>query len=318
MKRFWMLIPLLLLTLNLLPSEQAGVRPVYFSPNFTALELIDKVNDLRASKNLPPYKSNSILMTIAQAQADYIADGGVITHFNADGVPPFRRAIKAGYSVAGDLSQGGLFLENIASGSGLTVSDVIDIWQADTEDSETMISVDLNDAGVGMAVLNDVTCYVLDAGASAPEAVASTTVTPLSGTQPAVVVINTPLEDGTVYHLVQSNEVLWSIAINYNTTVEDLKKLNRFSTNEIFEGQKIIIRKPAAVTRTPTIAATATFGIPTSTATLPVVPTVTPTATSLPTPPTPLKSGGMAVGIIVLTALIAAGIGSWLGSKKSR
>ena len=316
MKRFWMLVPLLLLTLNLLPSEQVNARPAHFSPNFSALELIAKVNDLRAAKNLPPYKTNPILMTIAQTHADYLANAGVMTHFNASGVPPFQRAVSAGYSVAGDLSQGGLFLENIESGTGLTVSGIVGIWQDDSEDLQTMLSADLKDVGAGVAVAGGMIYYVLDAGAMTSDS-ATATSTSLAGTQPVAMTVSTPLEDGTVYHLVQANEALWSIALGYNATVEELKRLNRLSTNDIFEGQKLLIRKPELKTVTPTVMVTATFGIPTSTATHPVTPTVTSTATPLPVPPTSRQSGGMVVGIIILVALIAAGAGAWLGAKKS-
>lgn len=319
MKRFWMLIPLLLLTLNLFPSVQAGARAAHFSPNFTAQELIAEVNDLRVAKNLPPYKTNPILTTIAQSHADYIASTGVMTHFNANGASPFQRAITAGYSVAGDLSQGGLFLENIGSGTELTVPGIVSIWQDDAEDLETMLSSDLKDVGAGVAFAGGVTYYVLDASAATEDSATpslSVTITPLSGTQPAAVTISTPLEDGTVYHVVQANEALWSIALAYNTTIEDLKLLNRLSSNDIYEGQKLLIRKAEVRTATPTIMVTATFGIPTSTATHPVTPTVTSTATPLPVPPTSRKSGAMVVGIIILVALIAAGVGAWLGSRK--
>jgi LysM repeat protein len=316
MKRFSILIPLLLLALSLFPSERVGAHPLYFSPNFTASELIVAVNELRAAEKLPPYRINSILMTVAQSHADAIASTGVMTHFSADGMPPFQRAIKAGYSVAGDLSQGGLFSENIGSGAGLTVSEVLAVWQEDANDSKTLFSVDIFDVGAGMAVVNGVTYYVLNVGASAGESVVPSP-TSLAGT-PSAMTISTPQEDGTIYHVAQANEALWSIALNYNTTVEELKLLNGLASDEIFEGQKLLIRKPAIVaTSTPTVAATATFGIPTSTATHPVTPTVTSTVTPLPVPPTSHESGRMVVGIIVLVAMIAAGAGAWLGTKKS-
>lgn len=314
MRRFWILIPLLFLTLNLLPSERAGARPAHFSPKFSALELLAEVNDLRAAENLPPYKTNSILMTIAQSHADYIARTGVMTHFDAKGAAPYQRAISAGYSVTGDLSQGGLFFENIGSGSGLTVSGIVRVWQNDNEDLQTMISDELKDVGAGVAVAGGVTYFVLDAGALSS---ISVTPTSASATQPAGISISTPLEDGAVYHQVQSNEALWSIALNYNTTVENLKFLNRLPSNDIYEGQNLLVRTPEVKTATPTILPTATFGIPTSTAANPITPTVTATVTPLPVAPTSRQSGQTAVGAIVLIALVAAGIGAWLGSKKA-
>ncbi len=314
------MIPLLFLALSLFPSEQADARTVHFSANLTALELIAEVNDLRAAENLPAYQTNSVLMIVAQTHADYLASTGVLSHFDAKGQSPFQRVIKAGYSVAGDLSKGGLFLENVGSGSGLTALDIIRIWQEDTEDMQTMISTELEDVGAGLAVVDGVTYFVLDAGASTNDSVPPTlsvTGTPLSGTQPAVVSISTPLEDGTVYHLVQANEGLWSIALNYNTTIENLKSLNGLATDEIFEGQRLLVRKPEVKTATPTFVATATFGIPTSTATHPVTPTTTSTATPLPVAPASRQNGTMAVGFIILAALIAAGVGSWLSGEKS-
>jgi len=323
MKRFlfWMLIPLLLLTLNLLPSEQVRAQPANFSPNSSTLEVIAEVNSLRASKNLPPYQVDTILMAIAQSHADYVASTGVVTHFSVDGKRPYQRAIAAGYSVAGDLSQGGLFFENIESGAGLTASAVVNIWKADANSLKAMTSPDLKDVGVGLAVANGTTYYVLDAGASAEDLAGDGTPLPTGtvstpGTPSVIVVVNTPLEDGTVYHQVKQNEALWSIALAYDTTVEQIKLLNGLATDEIFIGQKLVIQRPEVKTPTPEILATATFGIPTSTATLPVTPTITPTATPLPAAPTSLRSGGAVVIAIIFSALLAAGVGVWMSRKK--
>lgn len=325
MKSFFILaltLPLLFLTFPLLPSEKADAYFLHFSPNQTALDVIAEVNVLRASNNVPPYQVNPILMSIAQSHADYMASTGVLTHFSESGARPFQRAISAGYSVAGDLSTGGLFSENILSGSNLSPSEVVGIWQADSDHMNIMISSDLKDVGVGVSVANGLTYYVLDAGASTGEpintptfgAVGIFTTTP--GTQSAPIHISTPLENGEVYHEVQLKEALWSIAIAYNTSVEQIKLLNSLATDEIFAGQKLLIKRAELPTATPMPLITATFGIPTSTATLPVTSTVTTTPTPLPTPPASLQGGGLAVGIIVLIAMIAAGVGSWLGGKK--
>ncbi|MBI5351975.1 MAG: LysM peptidoglycan-binding domain-containing protein [Chloroflexi bacterium] len=133
---------------------------------------------------------------------------------------------------------------------------------------------------------------------------------------PVIVITSTPLENGEVYHVVQLHEALWSIAIAYHTTIDNLKQLNGLSSDEIFAGQKLLVFKPEPNTVTPTTSSTATFGIPTSTATHPVTSTITPTLTPLPTPPVSQHSGELAVGIIILIALLSAGMGSWLGRKK--
>lgn len=328
MKRFLIgiLIPLLFLTVGLLASERVAAQPGHFSPNPSALDLIAEVNALRASNNLPPYQVNSILMNIAQTHAEYIASTGNMTHFDANGLRPYQRAIEAGYSVAGDLSLGGFLRENIHSGVNLSVAGAVTFWKGDTSQLNTMLSADLKDVGAGMAIANGVTYYVLDAGAATGTPAVTSTPTFSSsefiistagaaGTQAVVVMVSTPLDNGEIYHVVQKNEALWSIALAYSTTIEQLKLLNGLATDEIFEGKTLLVQKPVPATTTPSPVVTATFGIPTSTATSPVTPTATSTSTPLPKAPASLNSGGMVVGVIVLIALLAAGIGSLLGRK---
>lgn len=316
-----MITPLLFLTRNLPPSERAGANLVQFVPDPSALEVIAAVNAVRTSRNLPAYRIDSILMTIAQTQADYISSTGVPTRFSADGLHPFQRALAAGYPVAGDLFQGGEFSENIAAGKKLSVNDLIIKWQENSLDLNTLISPDLKDVGVGVKIISGLTYYVLDAGALSDEqspspslSLVPTSVSSLSAPS-AGFATSTPADNGAIFHIVHPNEALWNIALAYKTTVEQLKLLNKLSTDEIFEGQKLLIQKPEIFTETPAITITATFGIPTSTATHPLTPTVTPTATPLPIPPTSRQSGGIVLGVIVLIALAAAGIGSWLSQN---
>ncbi len=322
MKRYWMLFPLLAWTFSLLLPSGVGAQ----SGQPSADEVVAEVNALRASNDLPPYEVDSILMIIAQAQADHMASTGIVTHFDEDGARPYQRAIKGGYSVAGDLTFGGLFSENIDAGTGLSPAQVVAKWKNDTADLNTMLSPDFKDVGVGVAVENGLTYYVLDAGTStgissnapaSPPSVIFTSPPGTPGTQIAPVITSTPVEDGTVYHVVQSNEALWSIALAYGLTIEDLKQLNRLSSDDIFIGQKLLISQTDPDTPTPEVIITATFGIPTSTATKPVTPTRTFTPTPLPVPPASSQHGGMIVGGIIGVALLAAGLGAWLGRRKS-
>lgn len=72
-------------------------------------------------------------------------------------------------------------------------------------------------------------------------------------------------------------------------------------SHDIYENQKLLIEKPEIKTATPEIKATATLGIPTSTATQFVASTATSTITPLPTPPTSRQTWGMVLGVIVLS-----------------
>jgi LysM repeat protein len=289
-------------------------------------DVIEEVNALRAENDLPPYEADSILMIIAQAQAEYIASTGVMTHFDETGARPYQRAIKAGYQVSGDLTFGGFFSENIDSGTGLTPAQLVAGWQANPTELKTLLSPDFEDMGVGVAIKDGITYYVLDAGtaSSVTPALSGTPAAPSTrpggtpGTDMAPVITSTALDDGTVYHVVQSNEALWSIALAYGLTIEELKQLNRLASDEIFIGQTLMIRQTEPSTATPEITITATFGIPTSEATKRPTPTKTLSPTPVPVPPASRQSGGRVVGGIVLIALIAAGLGSWLGSRKKK
>lgn len=311
------LFTLLFLTVVLLPSERVSSRPGLFSPNLTASEFIEKVNALRKENGLGTYVENPILMALAQHHADYIASTGVLTHFDKEGRRPFERAMNAGYPVGGDLALGGTFAESIHSGSGITDSEVIAAWLANGSDSLVLLSPDFQDAGMGIAAANGITYYVMNVG-SDDEQVLATPSTPVSLTvTPGTVLPSTPLPNGEIYHIVQKNEALWSIAIAYGTTIAELKLLNSLASDEIFEGQKLLIRRASTETPTPTeVPITVTLGIPTSTITQPVPPTITNTPTPVPTPPTSVESGGAVVGGIILTALIAAGVGSLLAARK--
>jgi LysM repeat protein len=48
-------------------------------------------------------------------------------------------------------------------------------------------------------------------------------------------------------HFVQPGETLWSIAKTYRSTVEDIKKLNDFTAEDVMPGQKLLLLKSAAI-----------------------------------------------------------------------
>ncbi|MEW6402040.1 MAG: CAP domain-containing protein [Chloroflexota bacterium] len=336
-KRWLVLASLVFLTTSaslsagfgLTPSHEVSAQPNQSAPLYSASELIAEVNALRASNGLPAYQTDPILMQIAQAHSDHMASTGTVTHYGADGSRPYQRALDAGFPLAGDLSQGGFFSENITGGNK-TPAQAVAEWQGDAPHLNTMLSPNLTHVGAGVTVSGGRTYYTLDAAAAlgstvnyTPPAGGSTS---LPGTPPAAmevvrsVVTSTPKDDGSLYHEVLPGEALWSIALAYNTTVDQLKQLNRLGSNEIYEGQVLLIRSDTSETVTATSDAptmTVTIGVPLSTATRPATATGTATATPVPTPPATLQGGGLVVGIILIGALTAAGIGTWLGTKKS-
>jgi len=63
-------------------------------------------------------------------------------------------------------------------------------------------------------------------------------------------VTSTSLPDGSVYHVVGYRQVLLSIATAYRVTPADLAALNRITPDQIYAGQKLLIRPSSTPTPT--------------------------------------------------------------------
>jgi uncharacterized protein YkwD len=88
-------VTMVLLAAMTLPSPvRADVSP---APKYadTAYDLINGVNALRAASGLPPYSISPILMYTAQAQADFMAANGVVTHSGPGGSSVTSRLLAA-------------------------------------------------------------------------------------------------------------------------------------------------------------------------------------------------------------------------------
>lgn len=149
--------------------------------------LVDAINAERVKKNVLPLKVHPILMSSAQGHAEYMASGGGITHYSADGSRPFQRHLALGYPLAGDLSRGGFASENIVAGSSMTIEQAITSWYGDDPHTQTMISDKYTECGAGVAVSGNVIYYCFDVARS-------TTAQPATTTQstPASVPVSTP------------------------------------------------------------------------------------------------------------------------------
>jgi len=102
--------------------------------------------------------------------------------------------------------------------------------------------------------------------------------TPTSTRTPIVLQTSTPNPDGSIVHVVQPGEALWSIAVMYKVSLSQIYTLNGMTESSIIRpGQKIVIQR-ADRTLTPTVDKTAT-----QTPTLTIAPT-RPHATDTGTP----------------------------------
>jgi LysM repeat protein len=285
----------------------------------TAYELIDAVNNLRTSYGLSPYSPNSILMDIAQKQAEYNLSIGTITHIGPNGLRPYQRALQAGYPVAGDINLGGFFSENITAGVGMSAAEAVEQWTGDDPHLNTMISSNLQDIGAGVSVSGNTFYYVIDCGRSTGGIPATFIPPPAYNTPISTKVPNTPNADGSVIYIVQPGDTALGIALAYGISLKDLLVLNGLTEKSvIYPRQKIIIR--------PIFTPTATFppSTPTQhpTITLWVISTLTPTSTETSTLPMPIPVPGLpastarnTVILIGFSALIIAALLVLIGSR---
>jgi len=237
----------------------------------SANELIDAVNALRSSNGLTPYQIDSGLMASAQQHAEYMAEIGEITHLRADGTSP------------SDLG----FIENIAGGQNLNVQVVINSMWTDADHWNTMVGITYGSVGAGVATSNGIVYYVLQVKRITTGIEGLPTADYKSTADPNIVspvITNTPQIDNSIIHEVLDGQSLWSIALAYGITIDDIIRLNNLGTDPvIFSGQRLIVRLAPTATLSPTVTNTPIPATRTSTPTMtPKTPTAT--ATITPTP----------------------------------
>jgi uncharacterized protein YkwD len=322
--------------LGLLAALTLGVSPqnLVSASTLTALsysspaEVIDAVNALRTSHGLPPYSVSSILMGTAQAQAEYMASTGSIVHTGPGGITVTSRLLAAGYPLAGDLSLGGFRSENIVGGYGMTAAEAVQSWTGDSIHLHTMLSTDLQEIGAGVAQAGGMTYYVIDCarptGGGVPQAYTPGAESAYSAAINEIIVpvtMSTPDLNGDIVHVVQPGQSLWQIAIAYGVKIDNIRALNQLpQTYQIQPGDKLLITHvgtatalPATSTLTPSPSPTTAVPTLDIASATPTTPTPTPTA---PASGSTLSGTGVAVGAIIITALIAAGLVAWAGRSR--
>ena len=208
----------------------------------SAYDLINSVNALRTSKGLEPYQIDSGLMSYAQQHAEYMASIQSATHTHSDG------------SVAWEIG----IQENVATGTEgiVTVSIVVyQIW-SDWIHWKTMVDYASGDVGAGVALGDDgmvyfvlnvragtavpITVSTSGLGSIVPITVGSSTITP---DLIAILIKSTPAADGSIVHVVDFGQSLWSIAIAYGVKMDDIRQLNNLAMDStiINVGQKLLI-----------------------------------------------------------------------------
>jgi hypothetical protein len=245
-----------------------------------------------------------------------------------------------GYPLAGDLTQDGYRSENwIVS---MTAQCAIEAWLEDDEHSNTMLSEFRSDIGAGVSMMRDEwgqdQIYVVietalqtrsgqqQSGARdfltrLPSIIDGTTSIngtpiPLSEGQYIIPVIrNTARPDGDVIHQVQYGQSLWSIAITYGTTIEQIQRWNNLgASTTVYEKQLLLVQKGATQ---PVVLPTQTATTAFSSSPYPTPsPTVKQTVTTTEAAALPLGHGGSIVVLLIIgVSIVVAGVGASLRVK---
>ena len=258
-------------------AEETTPTAEITGPRFSAADLIDVVNTLRVSNGLAPLSVHPVLMQVAQTVADGIA-AGYGGHWRPNHLTLGQWLLSLGYPLSGDLSMDGYRSENwYTMDISSEVSQVTDWWQGDAVHRETMFSPDRSDIGAGLAVGEEGQLFVVvetalrtNSGQMQYDAYAILTGIPATraayagmATQAAEngvpmqytipVAVSTPRADGAVYHDVEYGQSLWSIAIAYHTTIQQIRGLNGLSTDVVYEGQKLLVMNGATQASSPSL-----------------------------------------------------------------
>jgi LysM repeat protein/uncharacterized protein YkwD len=247
------------------PTPEVGTATPSSQPP-TPAQVIEAINNLRLSHGIAPLGVHPVLMQVGQMEAEGIA-GGMDGHWRPNGLTLGQWLISLGYPLSGDLSLDGYRSENW--GFAGTTQDAISMWLGDDIHTNTMLSVDRSDIGVGIASTGDGSYVIVvetalqtKSGKQQEEAAVILTGIPQTqvayvgmltqaakdGVLPqnmASVALATALPDGSVYHDVKYGQTLWSIAIAYRTTIKQIQQLNGMTDTTVQPGQHLLVLQHA-------------------------------------------------------------------------
>ena len=210
------------------------------SGTVTRYELILAMNTLRVSNGLPALIEDPIVNAVAQVTAETMAANNMSWHIG----DVRGRLAAAGYG-------GGATVwatENFAVGN-MSIDRIMQVW-ADPDHMRPATTPAYCHVGAGVAQAADGKYYyVLQAAYTSEHACGEyksvvddpNVVLPV----PQIIIpvtVATPDSEGRVYHIVQSGQSFWSIAIAYQITIQDLEVWNNLNRdNGLYVGQKLFI-----------------------------------------------------------------------------
>jgi len=253
---FIVLTWIFLLAVDALPTAaQAG----------DAWALIAEVNAYRAANGLPPFEVDGSLMAAAQGHSEYMAETGNVTHSGPGGSSARDRAVAVGYGSGAAIQ----VIENVAGGHNLSPSQAVySMWQDDLH-RQTMLTSYYVHIGAGVANAGSFVYYTIDVGriqgAPPPATATRDPAATLAPTNPPVptnppaptkvlalpVVVASPRPDGSIVHVVEPGQALYTISVVYEVPLEEILAFNGLDLNSvIYPGDEIIINLGPTPTNT--------------------------------------------------------------------
>jgi uncharacterized protein YkwD/LysM repeat protein len=321
------------------PFQEETITPMPAAPS--PAQVIEAVNFLRLQHGLNPLTTNDVLMEVAASQANALAASeGTVGHQRPCGMTLGQELLLKGFPLWGDLSLDGYRSENW--GTAATAADAIAMWLGDDLHTNTMLSPNRSDIGAAVAASDQIyivleTALRTDSGLHQNTAYDILTGIPMTQsacmgwtTQNAElgplaqysipVAVSTARPDGDVIHEVKYGQTLWSIAIQYGTTIEQIKRLNNLTGDTVVQGWKLLVQKSA----TQPILVTGTQ--PSTEAATRAFPTPTPRLTETPPPTTAISSpeigflvrqnSTLVAALLISSSVLVAGIVGF-GRRKS-
>jgi LysM repeat protein len=230
----------LLLTLLLFSASRSAVRrPAVFAQGDPSSEILQLINQFRASQGLPPFEYNGLLASAAQGHANWMAANVAISHTGAGGSSPLTRAAASGFN--------GYVVENIVGGTTMSPRQGLIWWQNSPVHYNTLVTARYPQAGVGFATSGQQNMYVLLVGR--PPGPFESVSSNRPAAQTAAPLIITPIElaepgeDGSIVHMMRTGQALWTVAAYYDVDLAFLYLINGLTEEDILHpGDEVTVR----------------------------------------------------------------------------
>lgn len=204
-----------------------------------ASEIFQLINQFRASKGLPPFQYNGTLAAAAQAHANWMASTSIVSHTGAGGSSPLSRSTAVGYT--------GYVVENIVGGNQMSPRSGLIWWQNSPIHYNTLVTNRYPQAGVGFSTNGQQNMYVLVVGRPpGPNESGPEVASPDTSAAPLIITpirLAEPREDGSIVHVIQQGQAMWTIAAYYDVDLGYLYLINGLTEEDVLHpGDEVTVR----------------------------------------------------------------------------